>query len=326
MDENNWFEIKKNILEDFFLYISVEKFFSEHTLRAYRKDLVDFFYFVENVYFSGDDLSACSPLCKIDRYIVQHYVGSLYSSKKSKRSISRKISTLRSFWGFLVRRDKTDVNPVEDIPFPKKEHSLLFPPNKGQIADILDSITQNDFIGMRDRALLEMFYAAGARVSEVVGMDMLNIELDAMWVKVMGKRMKERHIPIHKKAVLALEEYFPFRDACLNREGIKNGGPVFINYRGGRLSDRSCRKIVNKWVDRTATLKKVSPHTFRHAFATHLIEMGADIRQVQVLLGHASLSSTQVYVTLDFEHLMKVYDKAHPHAGDKEMLPRKPLK
>jgi len=326
MDGNDWFRIKQSILEDFFTYISVEKFFSEHTQRAYRKDLLDFFYFVEEIYFSGDDLSADSPLYKIDRYLVQHYVGSLYSSKKSKRSIARKISTLRSFWGFLVRRDKTDNNPIEDIPFPKKEHFLIFPPNKGQMADILDSITQNDFIGLRDRALLEMFYAAGARVSEVVGMDMSNIELDYMWVKVMGKRMKERHIPIHRKAVLALEEYFPFRDARINREGIQNGGPVFINYRGGRLSDRSCRKIVNKWVDRTATLKKVSPHTFRHAFATHLIEMGADIRQVQVLLGHASLSSTQVYVTLDFEHLMKVYDKAHPHAGDKKVLHEKPIK
>jgi len=309
MDRTNWFVIKDNILDDFYHYISVEKSFSPHTLKAYKKDLEDFFYFVEEVYFSGMSLDNYSPLVNIDKELVHYYIGTLYLKKKSKRSIARKISTLRSLWRFLVRLDKTDINPISEIPFPKKEHFLILPPNKGQMADILDSINGDDFIPSRDRALLEMFYASGARVSEVVGMNMENVDLDSRWIKVRGKGCKDRYIPIHAKAVRALEEYFPFREEKLTREA---DDAIFLNFVGGRLTDRSCRIIVNKWVNRAATLNKVSPHTFRHAFATHLLEMGADIRHIQVLLGHESLSSTQIYTTLDFEHLLKVYDKAHP--------------
>ncbi len=314
MEGNNWFEIKGSILRYFFEYLRVEKGFSPHTSRAYKKDLEQFFDFVENIYFESESIISCSPLDKIDTFLIHHYIGMLYKEKKAKRTISRKISSLRTLWRFLINRDETDKNPMEEIPFPKKEHKLIIPPDKGQMADILDSIPPEGFFNLRDRALLEMFYAVGARVSEVAGLDLRNIDLDSRWLKVMGKGHVERFIPFHQKLVCALEDYLPFRDELIDpRESLY--GPVFINCRGGRLTDRSFRVIVNKWVNHTAMLKKVSPHTFRHAFGTHLLEMGADIREVQELLGHKTISSTQVYLGLDLERLLEVYDKAHPLAS-----------
>jgi integrase/recombinase XerC len=259
---------------------------------------------------------------KVDRMDIRRYLSFLYRKNK-KSSIARKISTLRSFFKFLVREQALASNPAKSVRAPKVEKHLpttltvdeafrLMEAPRHPLRNASLDIPQKDGRTIeRDRAILELLYSSGLRVGELVGINLNQLDLDLGIVKVMGKGRKERIVPVGMKATEALKAY-------LGERGVLAGGePLFINPRGGRLTTRTVGRVVKSYSRRSGIFRKVSPHSLRHTFATHLLDAGADIREIQEMLGHASLSTTQRYTHLSMGKLMEVYDKAHPRSFKK---------
>jgi integrase/recombinase XerC len=226
--------------------------------------------------------------------------------KNKKSSIARKISTLRSFFRYLVREQLATSNPAKSVSTPKVEKPLPTTLTVDEAFRLMDSPTEKE--GLRDRAILELLYSSGIRVGELVGLNVNHLDLDLCIVKVMGKGRKERIVPVGMKAIEALKAYLE------ERGGLEGEEALFVNLRGGRLTARSVHRLVKKYTRRSGIFRKVSPHSLRHTFATHLLDAGADIREIQEMLGHASLSTTQRYIHLSLGKLMEVYDKAHPRS------------
>jgi integrase/recombinase XerC len=306
----------QGLIHQFIHYLSTEKNASPHTCRSYRKDLeqLEGFLMSAGVCLSSD---GNVEIEKLDRMAIRRYLSFLHK-KNRKSSIGRKISALRSFFKYLVREGIVLNNPAKSVATPKAEKYLPTALTVDEAFRMMDSprtsieSRSSDYARekeLRDRAILELLYSSGIRVGELVGLNLNRLDLDLGIVKVMGKGGKERIVPVGSKAVKALKAYFDERGA---REGGEE--PLFLNLRGGRLTARSVGRVVKEYTRHTGIFRKVSPHSLRHTFATHLLDAGADIREIQEMLGHASLSTTQRYTHLSMGKLMEVYDKAHPRS------------
>ncbi|MDU0458779.1 MAG: tyrosine recombinase XerC [Geobacteraceae bacterium] len=288
-------------------YLETERNVSPHTLAAYNSDLAQWLAFVSSE--KGDAVTAG----EIDHLLLRRYLAGLSKTTK-KSSIGRKLAAIRSFFRFLLRRGVITKNPAELIATPKKEQRLPFHLDIDQATSLMEAPDTEQQHARRDRAILELLYSSGLRVSELTGLNIGEIDLTAGMVRVMGKGGKERIVPVGSRALEALSAYLE------ERSDAQNGAALFLNTRGQRINRRSVARIVDAHVLRIAAFKRISPHTLRHTFATHLLEGGADLRAIQELLGHASLSTTQKYTHVGIDRLMEVYDKAHPkaHAGNGE--------
>jgi integrase/recombinase XerC len=300
-----------HLIHQFIHYLNAEKNASPHTCRGYQRDLEEFGNFLKN---SGISLSPDGSIevGKVDRLDIRRYLSFLHRKNK-KSSIARKISTLRSFFKYLVRERLALSNPAKSVSTPKVEKPLPTTLTVDEAFRLMEtpvekSRPQEEEKGLRDCAILELLYSSGIRVGELVGLNLNRLDLDLGIVKVMGKGRKERIVPVGSKAVEALKAYSEKRGAFGGEE------PLFINLRGGRLTARSVGRLIKKYTKRSGIFRRISPHTLRHSFATHLLDAGADIREIQEMLGHASLSTTQRYIHLSPGKLMEVYDRAHPRS------------
>lgn len=291
----------KQEIEQFAAYLETERNVSPHTLSAYRSDLAQLLVFVYRE--KGESISAG----EIDYILLRRYLAGLSKNTK-KSSIGRKLAAIRSFFRFLLRRGLIEKNPAELIATPKKEQKLPFHLDIDQVTTLMEAPEDHEKYALRDRAILELLYSSGLRVSELTGLNISELDLFGGVVRVNGKGGKERIVPVGSFAVEALQSYLEGRDTS------DFNGALFLNTRGGRINRRSVARVIDRYAMQIAAFKQISPHTLRHTFATHLLEGGADLRAIQDMLGHASLSTTQKYTHVSIDRLMDVYDKAHPKA------------
>ncbi|MEJ2744482.1 MAG: tyrosine recombinase XerC [bacterium] len=293
----------------YFDYLRVEKNASPHTLDNYSRDINRFGNFLASKGLGDGD----ALWRNVDRSSIRQYLAELHRVALSKASIARALAALRSFYRFLCREGLIASNPFVGVLTPKRQKTLPRFLDVEATRRLIEAADGQNLISLRDRAILEMLYSTGMRVSELTSLDCAAIDLLGEVVLVKGKGKKERMAPLGKPAVSALSNYFSTRGINPLRSG---GAPViaFINKNGGRLTARSIRNIIRKYIRKTALSEKISPHALRHSFATHLLNAGADLRSVQELLGHASLSTTQVYTHVTAERMKQVYEKAHPRA------------
>ena len=282
-------------IEKFIRYLEIEKNYSRHTIINYRLDLEDFEKFLGDL-----------ALEKVDYLTLRKYLAVLKEKNLTNRTIGRKLSTLRSFFRFLTREGYLKANPISSLSSPKQEKHLPLFLTEDEVTKLIEAAVPKDERGLRDRAILETFYSTGLRISELVGLDVEDIDFIGGVVKAMGKGKKERLAPIGEIAQTAIRGYLEKRK--------KSAQALFLNKSGRRITDTGVRDIVEKYIRLASIRQGVSPHTLRHSFATHLLNRGADLRCVQELLGHVNLSTTQIYTHLTTERLKTVYDKAHPRA------------
>ena len=305
---------RRGLVHQFIHYLSMEKNASPHTCRGYQRDLEGFEDFLKS---SGMYLTPSGDveLGKVDRIAIRKYLSFLFRRNR-KSSIARKISTLRSFFKYLVREGMVPSNPAKSVSTPKVEKTLPTTLTVDEAFRLMGSPKSvfgkssegSKEKGLRDRAILELLYSSGLRVSELVGLNWNQLDQDLGIVRVMGKGRKERIVPVGAKAIEALKAYLE------ERGSVEGGNPLFINSMGGRLTARSVGRLIKKYSRHSGIFRKVSPHSLRHTFATHLLDAGADIREIQEMLGHSSLSTTQRYTHLSMGKLMEVYDRAHPRS------------
>jgi integrase/recombinase XerC len=286
-------------VEEFLRYLAVARGASRHTLRAYRADLQDCGAFLDTHGIPG--------LQAADARLLRAYLAHLHERGLARTSVARRLAALRSYYRFLMRRGRLRANPAREVRTPRLPKRL---PGHLPI-DESEALLRADFgvrpTGARDRAILEVLYATGVRVAELAGLDVDDLDLGEGGVKVTGKGRKERIVPLGRKALEAVEAYLA--------SGHPGTGPLFRNRRGSRLTVRSLHRIVGGWARAAGLARRVTPHTLRHTFATHLLDAGADLRFIQELLGHARLGTTQKYTHVSLDRLMKVYDAAHPRAS-----------
>ncbi len=291
----------KNEIDQFCRYLETERNVSAHTLKAYLTDLDLFHGFVRK------ELGEASGAAAVTHLLVRRYLALLHK-ECTKSTVGRKLAAIRSFFKYLVREGAVMKNPAGLVSTPRKEKKVPFHLNIDEITSLVTAPKGQELLALRDRAILETLYSSGLRVSELTTLDVGGIDLEEGLVRVLGKGGKERIVPIGSKARAAMSDYLDMRGSPPPE------APLMINARGGRLTSRSVGRIIDRYILMLSTMKKVSPHTLRHTFATHLLEGGADLRAIQELLGHASLSTTQKYTHVSIDRLMEVYDKAHPKA------------
>ena len=303
----------KNLISVFIESLATEKGFSENTCRGYRHDLEEFLTFLTESKPGGKTRVRSDDPIEIDHVdglTIRGFLGYLHKRNK-KSTIARKLSTLRSFFKFLVRRGVREDNPAETILTPKQEKTIPDYLTVDEMFRLLDSIHSNSILDLRNRAIFETLYSCGIRVSELVGLNTSDVDFGQALIRVLGKGGKERIVPIGKKALGAITNY-RHKLKGERKFSSKLDGPLFLNKNTGRLTARSVARILDKLLMACGLLTPVSPHTLRHTFATHMLDAGADLRVVQELLGHMSLSTTQKYTHVSIDRLMETYDKAHP--------------
>jgi integrase/recombinase XerC len=279
---------------------------SEHTLSSYESDLRDFQSFVNEYQIDWNSIEDTS---------VRQFLTYLYERKLQKSSIARKLACLRTFFKFLVRDGRMKSNPAELIPAPRLPKKLPSYLTEGEAVTVVEMPQGNSFKQLRERAVLELLYASGLRVRELIGLNDENVDMPQQLLRVFGKGSKQRIVPFGALAAAALAEYIAERNRLgLARVDDDNHIPVFVSVRGHRLNPRDVQRLVERIRMRLPSGRRLTPHTLRHTFATHLLERGADLRAIQELLGHSSLATTQKYTHVSLEHLRAEYDKAHPKA------------
>ncbi|OQY97661.1 MAG: tyrosine recombinase XerC [Candidatus Brocadia sp. UTAMX2] len=288
----------QSCIDKYLVHLEHNRNFSSQTLRAYRNDLYQYLAFLLE--------EGCRDLESVTRLLLRRFLAFLKKRDYSKTTIARKLVSIRSLYKFLCREGVLKCNPAENIRAPKLEKKLPGFMSVRQIETLLNLPGLSTVTGIRDRAIMETLYSTGMRVSELVGTDVSDIDFFNEVVKVKGKGRKERLQPIGNHALDAIRSYL--------KERGSDKRALFLNNRGGRLTERSVARMLEKYVKIAGLSLAISPHTFRHSFATHLLDNGADLRSVQELLGHANLSSTQIYTHITTERLKQVYDKAHPRA------------
>jgi integrase/recombinase XerC len=313
----------KVALDEFLEHLRLNDNASLHTVRAYESDLSQF------VEFLGTRLSrrrADLTTNDFDHLHIREFLGELHRRGNTRSSAARKLAALRTFGRYLRREGDIEGDPAALVGTPKREQRLPAHLGEAEMARLLEMPDTSQPLGRRDRAILELFYASGLRLSELVGLDLDDVHLSSRMVRVLGKGRKERLVPFNPKAEASLREWlkdlaaFPAPTPAKSRRSPGEGGsrrqrqPLFVNYQGGRLSTRSVDRLVRKYVAACSTRFGISPHALRHSFATHLLERGADLRAIQELLGHARLSTTQRYTHVNAAQLMDAYRKAHPKA------------
>jgi integrase/recombinase XerC len=296
----------KTWIENFIETLLVEKGFSPHTCRAYAKDLEQF-----SAYLDGQSRGEERPdVHDVDELVIRSFLGFLHKRHK-KTTIARKLSALRSFFRFLVKRGVIRRNPAETVLTPKRGRPV---PNYLPVDEtfrLLDGLKGDSVLALRNRAILETLYSAGLRVGELVGMDVGDVDFDRGLVRVLGKGNKERLSPVGNKALSCIRAYLDLRRQGKTTDDAGRE-PLFLNRLGGRLTARSVARLLDKAIRQLGLMRPVTPHGLRHTFATHMLDAGADLRVVQELLGHASLTTTQRYTHVSIDRLMEVYDKTHP--------------
>jgi len=292
-------------------YMLAEKNASGHTLSAYRLDLRQFFEFLRAISRWGDGDGA-ERLRAIDRAAVKKFVGSLYRANYAPGTLERKLSTLRAFFRSLIQDGRLERNPARDVDLPSKPKTLPDFLTVDETAALLGADKPAGPADIRDRAALELFYATGARAAEMAALSVENIDFDRGFITLKGKGKKERLVPFGVKAEQAIRRLLDLPGA---RQPDGLGTPLFLNRFGNRLSVRSIHALVRRRASRIGLGRPVAPHRLRHTFATHLLDGGADLRAIQEMLGHASLSTTQKYTHVSLQKLMRVYDDAHPRAS-----------
>lgn len=297
-------------LTRFLQYLREEKNYSLHTISSYENDLMQFCDFLKK-HFALENIA----LSSIDQLTVRLFLGELCEKKKARRTIARKLSSLRSFFTFCVRRGWIKNNPAQNIGMPRLPRQIpvfLEEPLTEKLMNLPDLTTAE---GSRDRALLELLYGTGIRLNELIQMNMSDIDFNNSTIKVLGKNRKQRILPLGKKAKEALRRYLSFREQLMRKyHSDCNVSTLFISRRSTRLNPKTVYNIVNKYIGMVSEIEKKSPHVLRHTFATHLLNRGADLMAVKELLGHSSLSTTQLYTHVTIEKLKQIYQQAHPKA------------
>ncbi len=296
-----------NAIEEFINFIRVERQYSNHSITAYAKDLSELAIYI-------DEEKLGSNIKVVDFYVLRGFITTLYDKELSKSSIERKISTLKSFFKFLYRRGIIEDNPARMLKFPKKEKYLPNVFNVDDIFTLLDLPDKSTPMGMRDALILELLYGTGVRVSELVGLDRNAVDLNGMRILVRGKGKKERIVPLAPELISLIKDYYKVMYNIVSEGRVVESDALIINRLGTRMTDRTIRRVVEAYLKKAGLPLDYSPHSFRHTFATHLLEGGADLRSIQELLGHESLATTQKYTHSDLASLLKVYDDTHPMA------------
>ncbi len=297
-----------NLIEGFLDYIRSQRGYSPNTVRNYEIDLKQFLNYLKKNNISTEDPG------DIDFRIIRGYLGGLYKKYK-KTTIARKLSAIRSFFYYVERNGLNEGNPAAEISSPKQGNYIPEYLNVDDMFRLLDALEPDTPLGARNQAIIELLYSCGIRVSELTGLNVSDVDFKQNLVRVIGKGNKERIVPAGKKALNAVRNYLESTLDLRNKD-LKTGEPgkkpLFLNNKGGRLSSRSVSTIIKKYVTECGLVSEITPHSLRHTFATHLLDSGADLRSVQELLGHVSLSTTQKYTHVTLDKLMAVYDKAHP--------------
>jgi len=291
---------------DLFLqYLMQEKRLSTHTVSSYRRDLTQLELFCQQQNLID------WPSIKAKH--IRQFISQLHRQGLAGRSIQRCLSAIRSLYRFLIREGLTDINPAQAVQAPKTEKRLPATLDVDQMNSLLEQTQQDTMIACRDRAMMELFYSSGLRLAELAGLDLRDIDFGDQLVYVTGKGNKSRVVPVGQKAIQALQVWLKKRDEL----GFFEQMAVFITQQGRRLGVRSIQKRLSHWGKQQGISEQVHPHRLRHAFASHMLEASGDLRAVQELLGHADISTTQIYTHVDFQHLASVYDSAHPRARKK---------
>jgi tyrosine recombinase XerC len=296
-------------LDKFLIYLLKERNYSDHTLVAYRFDILQFIDFLDeysNTRFSNLD--------KVDKQTIRHFLGKEFEAGLSSRTVARRLASLKSFFKFLVSNKIVSNNPAYLVRSPKTPKSIPGFLSEKLIETLMTMPPSDTTIGIRDRAILELFYSTGMRLSELVNLKLGDFAIDNRMVKVLGKGKKERLIPFGDRAAARLMTYLKRRGI-----GFKTGDintPIFVNSKGWPLHPSTVQRRIRKYLKILSEGTQFGPHTLRHSFATHLMDRGADIRAVKELLGHSSLSSTQIYTHVQPERMKKIYKKSHPHGSD----------
>ncbi len=292
----------KEALAAFLRHLERERNVSPHTLRAYGEDLEQF-----RTHLRAE-LGREPQARDVDHLLIRSFLAHLHRSGLRKVSAARKLASIRTFFRFLCREGILDRNPARALLSPRLERRIPTHLEESEVEQLLDVPGESD-AALRARAILELLYATGIRCAEMVALDLSEVDLEARMIRVMGKGRKERVVPFGRRARAAVEAYLPARAHSRPRTEA-----LFVNAKGGRLTDRSVRSVVANRVRQLAVVRRVSPHTLRHSFATHLLERGADLRAIQELLGHASLSTTQRYTHVNTKHILDIYRRTHPRA------------
>ncbi|MCS5660368.1 MAG: tyrosine recombinase XerC [Dehalococcoidia bacterium] len=296
-----------NKVNGFLEYLEKERSYSPHTIKAYETDLIQFSRFVKEYGGTGS-----FDVLAVDKKTVQHFVGSLAEKGLSPKSTGRKLASIKSFFRYLLKYAQVESNPASAVKAPKQHATLPKFLQKEVLEQILSHSVKDDWQLKRDKTILELLYSTGIRLSELVAIDLGDVLIDQKTVKVFGKGGKERIVPFGGKATEALSFYLKERNIHLQKDLDDN--PLFISKQGLRISPRTVQSRLKKLFDSVAAGSGFTPHLMRHTFATHLLNHGADIRAVKELLGHASLSSTQIYTHLETKKMKKIFEQAHPHA------------
>jgi integrase/recombinase XerC len=305
----------EQLIDQFLEHLRFERNVSEHTLRNYGSDLDQFL-----EYLAPQDPATgkrkTPDIAQVDHLTIREWLSALHSAQKKKASIARKLAALRTFFQFLVREGMLELNPAKLVSTPRLEKKL---PQHLSIEEAIRFIETPDpetNLGKRDRAMLELMYATGVRVAELTTLDLDDIDFQNKLIRVTGKRRKQRIVPFGDPASDAIRSYLTVRERFLSNAPVSNreDEALFLNYQGTRITTRSVGRMVEKYIRICAGVHDISPHALRHSFATHLLDSGADLRDIQELLGHARLSTTQIYTHVSMEKLIEVYDKAHPKA------------
>lgn len=298
----------KQYINDFHSYLEKERGYSKHTCVSYIHDLHRFNDFLTE-YAGTSDIS----VERIDKQAVRHFLGKEFEEGFTSKTIGRRLASIKSLYKYLIKAEVVENNPAIYVKTPKTPKPLPNFIGEKMIDELMNAPPNNTSIGLRDRAILELFYSTGIRLSELVNINFKNIDFNNNLIRVVGKGNKERLIPVGNRAVAAIEIYLE-KSGRSSKTADKNA-PIFVNSKGERISQRTVQRSVNMYLRSVAEGEHLGPHTLRHSFATHLLDRGADLRAVKDLLGHSSLSSTQIYTHVQPERMKKIYKKAHPH-GD----------
>ncbi|MEE9518336.1 MAG: tyrosine recombinase XerC [Candidatus Adiutricales bacterium] len=298
--------LNESTISDFANFLSVIRGRSENTVKAYTRDVAEFFKFLK-------ENRKLVTLENITTHEIRAFLFSLHGKNRNV-SLARKLSSLRTFFKFLIREGLLTDNPAMDALPPRRQKKQPRFLNIDEAFALMDVPDVNDPAGIRDRAALELLYSSGLRIGELVGLNLEDLDDRQGLVRVLGKGSKERLVPVGSRALQALNDYLAVRSELGGQQKAEKNPALFLGVRGGRLNDRYFRRRFDGYIKILSLETELSPHSLRHTFATHMLEAGADIRSIQELLGHASLSTTQIYTHLNLDNLMKVYDSAHPRA------------
>ena len=305
----------EKLIEQFLEHLRYERNVSPHTLRNYSSDLEQFLDFLAPLDQSTGKRQL-PQVTEIDHLTIREWLAELHSTHRKKASIARKLAALRTFFQFLVREGALELNPAKLVSTPRQEKKLPKHLSIEEAIRFIESPDPETDLGKRDRAMLELMYATGVRVAELTTLNLADVDFRNQLVRVTGKRRKQRIVPFGEPAGEAIRTYLGVRNEFLINAPIskREDDALFLNYQGTRITTRSVGRMVEKYIRQCAGMHNISPHALRHSFATHLLDSGADLRDIQELLGHARLSTTQVYTHVSMEKLIAVYDKAHPKA------------